>query len=161
MTTTVFTACSDNDDKTSPVNPTKEPVNYTIIFYGQGGEDLDKGVMENISQFFLADASSYQKVNIVGQYKFSTPENLIELSMPEELAEIYGSKSLLLMPANPDFKKEGNWGSTFDATYKQLAFDKVVGWSRWSEVNKQMPNQSSPTNWSVDLFYNSVNTISQ
>lgn len=490
MTTTVFTACSDNDDKTNPVNPTKEPVNYTIIFYGQGGEDLDKGIMENISQFFLADASSYQKVNIVGQYKFSTPENLIELSMPEELAEIYGSKtfrfvcnskvddeeswrkeeniygadncditnpdsltnfinwaakvcpaqhyililsdhgggyqphddlpyqptrglvyddgndkahftinsfvsvlraanirpqviypdaclmntveyqfelknlcdyymastfcvpgvggdyttlvnslatessiekalsnvvdsdikrwgneelngydiarifndqtitrtdkltdlgtalkaftdklieayqsgdqtvveaiddctefafkvekskpnydlidyvneicdalpnvfpaslkaqvndafqatvvkagcsttlvekeftvelsvligfnnsyiyngktandqgevteankyyyangkSLLLMPANPDFKKEGNWGSTFDATYKQLAFDKVVGWSRWIEVNKQMPNQSSPTNWSVDLFYNSVNTISQ
>ena len=60
--------------------------------------------------------------------------------------------SLLLKPAYPDFKAEGTWGSTFDATYKQLAFDKAVGWSRWIEVNKQMPCQTSPTTWSVDFF---------
>lgn len=67
--------------------------------------------------------------------------------------------SLLLTPAYPNFKKEGTWGSTFDATYKQLAFDKVVGWSRWIEANKQMPCQTSPVDWSVDFFNEVMNNI--
>lgn len=33
-----------------------------------------------------------------------------------------------------------NWGSTLSATYEQLAFDRIVGWSRWLRLNKQWPN---------------------
>ena len=51
-------------------------------------------------------------------------------------------------PSNPaDTHDYIGWGSTFDATYKQLAFDKATGWSRWLEVNQQMPNLFSPTEW--------------
>ena len=69
--------------------------------------------------------------------------------------------SLLLKPAYPDFKKEGTWGATFDTTYKQLAFDKVVGWSRWIEVNKQMPCQTTPIDWSLDLFNDVLNSVQE
>lgn len=93
MTTAVFTACSDNDDNKNSTPPSKETVEYTVIFYGQGGGDLDQQIMENVNQFYLADASSYNKVNVVGLYKFSTAENLEERSMPAELAAKYGSKT--------------------------------------------------------------------
>ncbi len=33
-----------------------------------------------------------------------------------------------------------NWGSTLADTYEQLAFDRIVGWSRWLRLNKQWPN---------------------
>lgn len=98
MTTTVFTACTDDDSNNlapeqtgeQTPDPTGEQTDYTIIFYGQGGKNLDLGIMDNINQFFLADAASFKKVNVVGQYKFSTAENLLEI-MPEEYAAAYGS----------------------------------------------------------------------
>ena len=89
----MLTACSsDNDDNPTPVNPTQESVDYTIIFYGQGGENLDIGIANNINQFFLGEAASYKKVNVVGQFKYSTIENLAAC-MPEEYAEKLGSKT--------------------------------------------------------------------
>ena len=92
MTTSVFTACSsDNDDNPTP-NPTEDLVDYTVIFYGQGGANLDAGIMGNINQFFLADASSFKKVNVVGQFKFSTAENLMTI-MSEDYATKLGSKT--------------------------------------------------------------------
>lgn len=93
MTTMVFTGCSSDNDDNPATNPTKESVDYTVIFYGQGGENLDMQIMDNISQFFLADASSYKKVNVVGQYKFSTAENLMENSLSEDYASKFGSKT--------------------------------------------------------------------
>ena len=32
------------------------------------------------------------------------------------------------------------WGSTLDATYGQLRFDQITGWSRWLRLNRQEPN---------------------
>ena len=34
----------------------------------------------------------------------------------------------------------GSWGSTLDATYGQLRFDNLTGWSRWLKLNQQEPN---------------------
>lgn len=93
MTTMLFTGCSSDNDDNPTTDPTKESVDYTVIFYGQGGENLDMQIMDNISQFFLADASSYKKVNVVGQYKFSTAENLMENSLSEDYASKFGSKT--------------------------------------------------------------------
>ena len=41
------------------------------------------------------------------------------------------------------------WGSTLADTYEQLAFDRIVGWSRWLRLNKQWPNLFCPK----DLYY--------
>jgi hypothetical protein len=75
----VFTSCSlDNDDNaaTSPDGPHQQLADYTIIYYGNGGGDLDNSLMKTISQFFRADAESRKNVNICVQYKFSTLKSL-------------------------------------------------------------------------------------
>ena len=44
-----------------------------------------------------------------------------------------------------------NWGSTLADTYEQLAFDRVVGWSRWLRLNKQWPNMFCPKDLNFEL----------
>ena len=44
-----------------------------------------------------------------------------------------------------------NWGSTLADTYEQLAFDRVVGWSRWLRLNKQWPNLFCPKDLDFEL----------
>lgn len=75
----VFTSCSsDNDDNPviNPDEPQQQLADYTIIFYGHGGSNLDAFLMDNIAQFFKADADHRRNVSICAQYKFSTLENL-------------------------------------------------------------------------------------
>ena len=43
------------------------------------------------------------------------------------------------------------WGSTLADTYEQLAFDRVVGWSRWLRLNKQWPNMFCPSGLDFEL----------
>ena len=70
----LMTSCKkDKDDepeKPTPVNPKPEPepnpennpetevADYTIIFYGHGGGNLDCAILDNISQFYEADAEA-------------------------------------------------------------------------------------------------------
>ena len=44
-----------------------------------------------------------------------------------------------------------NWGSTLAATYEQLAFDRIVGWSRWLRLNKQWPNMFCANDLNFEL----------
>ena len=44
-----------------------------------------------------------------------------------------------------------NWGSTLADTYEQLAFDRIVGWSRWLRLNKQWPNMFCPSGLNFEL----------
>ncbi|MBR4325652.1 MAG: hypothetical protein IKP73_09025 [Bacteroidales bacterium] len=66
----------------SPVSSTPEPkpepelADYAILFYGHGGRNLDDAILHNIDQFYNAYKSSYEKVKVVVQYKFSTAEHL-------------------------------------------------------------------------------------
>lgn len=39
------------------------------------------------------------------------------------------------------------WGSTLDATYGQLRFDRLTGWSRWLKLNRQEPNTKCYTEY--------------
>jgi len=69
----MLTACSNNDDPVDNNNkpePTAEK-DFTIIYYGNGGGNLDSYILWNMSQMYDADESSYDKVNIVVQYKNS------------------------------------------------------------------------------------------
>ena len=45
-----------------------------------------------------------------------------------------------------------NWGSTLDATYGQLRFDQLTGWSRWLNVNQQKPNEECHTGFLSSMF---------
>ena len=70
----MLTACSKEDnaiaDNGNPPAPAAEK-ELTIIYYGNGGSNLDDYILQNICQMYEADASSYDKVNIVVQYKMS------------------------------------------------------------------------------------------
>ena len=83
-----FTACSDIDD--NPVIPDtpqqpEELADYTIIYYGHGGGNLDVLLMQNIMDFSFAEEEAYKNVNICVQYKFSSLKSMEALY--EELAE--------------------------------------------------------------------------
>lgn len=74
-----ISSCRVNND--FPVDPTPDPSqlsDYTIIYYGHGGGNLDAGLFYNLRQFYQGKAESYEHVSIVSQYKFSTAENLVE-----------------------------------------------------------------------------------
>ena len=70
----MLTACSKEDnaiaDNGNPPAHAAEK-ELTIIYYGNGGSNLDDYILQNICQMYEADASSYDKVNIVVQYKMS------------------------------------------------------------------------------------------
>ena len=72
--TSVLTSCSpDNHDNpaTDPDEP-QQLADYTIIYYGHGGGNLDYWLLQNIAQFYQSDPKSRKNVNICAQYKFST-----------------------------------------------------------------------------------------
>ena len=69
--TSVLTSCSpDNDDNpaTDPDEP-QQLADYTIIYYGHGGGNLDYWLLQNIAQFYQSDPESRKNVNICAQYK--------------------------------------------------------------------------------------------
>ena len=74
VTTTMFTACNiDNVD--NPVNPTIDPeeelADATILWYGCGGGNVDAAILEDFHKFYKAKPESFDRVNVVAQYKTS------------------------------------------------------------------------------------------
>ena len=119
--TSVFTSCTSDDDNavTNPDEPQQQLADYTIIYYGHGGGNLDFWLLQNIAQLYQSDTESRKNVSICAQYKFSTLRGMQD-----------GERT-----------GEGTpWGSTLDATYGQLRFDQITGWSRWLKQNQQEPN---------------------
>ena len=77
-TLTLFTACTaDNDNPVSPT-PSKELAEYTILYYGYGGGDLDEALLEKQFDMFKGNPDSYKKVKVACQYRFSSVESLKE-----------------------------------------------------------------------------------
>lgn len=75
----LFTACSDDDSAANPGDPgNTEMAEYAILFYGYGGGNLDYDIINNIKQFYEAAPTSYDKVKIAVQYKFSSEEDFEE-----------------------------------------------------------------------------------
>lgn len=103
----VFTSCtSDNDDNPviNPDEPQQPLADYTIIYYGHGGGNLDFWLLQNIEQFYQSDPKSRKNVSICAQYKFSTLKNMqeayedykneIDPNDPVHVVELEGIQSL-------------------------------------------------------------------
>ena len=63
--TSMFTACSDDDD--TPViesEETQQLADYTIIYYGHGGGNLDDCLVGDMIEFYGADDDCYKNVNV-------------------------------------------------------------------------------------------------
>ncbi|MBQ8988723.1 MAG: hypothetical protein IJ067_03440 [Prevotella sp.] len=141
-----FTACTNqNDNPVAPDTPQQpeELADYTIIYYGHGGGNLDVLLMQNIMDFSFADEEAYKNVNICAQYKFSSLKSMEEYIFYSDGMRAYFSSM---------YPIADNWGSTLDATYGQLRFDQLTGWSRWLKVNQQKPNEEYHTGFLSSMF---------
>ena len=71
-------SCTDTVDNpvTNPDEPQQQLADYTIIWYGNGGGNLDLTLTDNMMQFYMADADSYDNVKIAAQYKYSALEGM-------------------------------------------------------------------------------------
>ena len=92
-----MTSCTnDNDD--NPVAPpeTKQLAEYTILYYANGGGNVDRFILPMISDFYKVNPDAYKKVNVVVQYKFSTAENMKGQSnaFDANTCETFGSKTV-------------------------------------------------------------------
>lgn len=87
--------CSDNDVNDNP--KPEDLAEYTILFYGYGGETLDFSIAENMKDFFGAAKGSYDKVKVAAQYKFSSPDDMLDHlnSQTEEEDEEYDELAAL------------------------------------------------------------------
>ena len=66
-------SCKDNEYPVPGPGPQPEEIDpYTIIYYAHGGGNLDISLFANMLAMYNADKDSYDHVNIVGQYKFSS-----------------------------------------------------------------------------------------
>ena len=87
MTMSVFSSCTDNDD--NPVMP-PEPetlAECTILWYGTGGGNIDPYILMDFQQFYDAKPESFERVNIVAQYKASLNPAAFNAMTDEELAQ--------------------------------------------------------------------------
>ena len=60
-----FISCTDDDDNpaVTPDEPQQQLADYTIIWYGHGGGNLDFFLMQNVAQLYMADEESYTGYN--------------------------------------------------------------------------------------------------
>ncbi len=100
-------SCSSDDVDEPVINPDEpqqELADYTIIYYGHGGGNLDYWLLQDIGQFYLSDTESRRNVSICVQYKFSTLKGMqegyeeykdeIDPNDPVQVEELEGIKSL-------------------------------------------------------------------
>jgi hypothetical protein len=72
-----MTSCSiENNDNPTPTPEPESQAEYTILYYGTGGANLDQFFIRSIPQFCEADPVAYKHVNVVVQYKYSTSKNM-------------------------------------------------------------------------------------
>lgn len=99
MTLLSLASCSDDNNETPKTGPDGQKLSdFTIIYYGHGGGNLDMQLLGNMMQFYFADDESYKNVNIVAQYKFSSLESMQDLY--EEYSEMLGH---YVEPGTPEY----------------------------------------------------------
>ena len=136
MTTTVFTACtSDNDNPVNP-QPEKELAEYTILYYAHGGGDLDKHALKMIADFYKANPDAYKKVNVVVQYKFSKPQNITELKYSfDAFSEDFGNKTIrwAIDPAKTFMEQASSQNSIYGADNADITCpDSLTNFINWA-----------------------------
>ena len=104
-----ITSCTVSviDDPVTPINP-GNLAEYTILYYANGGSNVDQCVLPMVEDFYKASANAYKKVNVVVQYKFSTAENLKK---------------------QYDNQDHEPFADRFDDTYRQYFGSRSVRWT--------------------------------
>ena len=89
-----MTSCTsdNNDNPVTPLEP-EQLAEYTILYYGHAAGNADQLALSTIRDFYEASPDAYKKVNVVAQYKFSTPENMQKQGATDITCEMYGSKT--------------------------------------------------------------------
>ena len=148
-----FTACGTNDS--NPVTPDtpqqqEELADYTIIYYGHGGGNLDVLLMQNIMDFSFADEEAYKNVNICAQYKFSSLKSMEALY--EELAEEVD-------PNDPEMVKELEGFKTyypFASKTMRFIANRAEGDIEGGEIEDD-DDDETPTAADMNAFYGEDN----
>ena len=90
-----MTSCSiENNDNPTPTPEPESQAEYTILYYGTGGANLDQFFIRSIPQFCEADPVAYKHVNVVVQYKYSTSKNMQQNGIPSDFADAFDSKTV-------------------------------------------------------------------
>ena len=92
--TVTMTSCT-NDIGDNPVinpEPTDQPdddlADATIMWYGHGGGNVDVAVFDDFRQFYNAKPESFERVNVVAQYKASLHPTVYGDLTEEEIADV-------------------------------------------------------------------------
>ena len=142
---------SCSDDSPAPASEGPQMADYTIIYYGHGGANLDFQLLTNMTQFYAAAEESYKNVNIVAQYKFSSLQNMQEVY--KQYAQML---SQYVEPGTPDYEEALKDLDIFTAYYP------YAGKTARFVVDRQKPfvsadEDGSPTQYDESLFIDSEN----
>ena len=146
-----FTAYTDrNDNPATPDTPQQpdELADYTILYYGHGGGNLEVLLMQNIMDFSFADEEAYKNVNICAQYKFSSLKSMEALY--EELAEEVD-------PNDPEMVKELEGFKTyypFASKTMRFVVNRAEGDIEGGEIDD---DDETPTAANMNAFYGEDN----
>lgn len=151
----MLTSCSDDDnnstttygfDLSSDFTPAAQK-DFTIIFYGAGGANLDNSILENILQAYEGTPASYQKVNFVGQFKFSTAANLKKdmgsyYGLTDEMCANVGGKTFRFIANEKMLAGVDTTG--FDKRYKRAMISRT---DFYGKDNADVANPDSLANF--------------
>ena len=114
-------SCSEEDNPAvSPDETSTENLaDATIIWYGVGGGNTDKTILENFRQFYTAQPGSYDRVNIVAQYKASYKVDIYFDKSDEEIAQEGEEKAAGL--TEEEIENLDSWGYLYVCHPKQGA----------------------------------------
>ena len=148
----MLTSCTDaisSMDNPVPVNPKpQELADYTIIYYGHGGNpSLDIYITENLQQLYAAEAASYDKVRIAVEYKFSSPKafnntvnNLLDKVQTEQ-------DKKFIEKFNDLYKDKAGQTYRFVVDPKMQAYDQLGDQYRYGSIESDIAHPDSLTNF--------------
>ena len=159
MAMTVFSACSSNED--NPVNPTVDPeeelADATILWYGCGGGNVDGGILDDFHKFYKAKPESFDRVNVVAQYKTSLNPTVYDQYDYETIVQWADETSKLM---SEEEMEDMDWGNYFCLCHpkagesyrfavdpKKTLRQQLLETEPYGETNADVTNPDSLTNF--------------
>ena len=140
----ILSSCNAVDDIPVKNNDTDQLADYTIIYYGNGGGNVDEYLLPMIGDFYGASAEAYKWVNVVVQYKYSTAENMKEQSLfQDEFCDEWGSKTVrwAIDPQKELATQMGDPGNIYGADNADCTSpDSLTNFINWAAKNYPAKN---------------------
>ena len=130
-----MTSCSvENND-----NPAPEPepqAEYTLLYYGNGGKNLDAFFINSMQEFYQADADVYKHVNVVVQYKYSTSQYMQANGIPSDMAATFDRKTVRFAVDKSKPNQFVNPSSFYGADNSDFTCpDSLINFINWAAKN--------------------------